>query len=359
MGSTVWLMVASKTSDAKRDLPGGPVPVVSPCQPTPLQEASNMTGCCCAVSYEVTAPLFWVLVHPQFCLCPPRVESLFHSFLWKAYNQIPLALKARFPGDSQSLCQIPNWEAWLGPCEDSEPSQWCKDFFSFIVLQSVGHPPGSYGIWFDRDCTTDTMSYLTLRFPLCLWTWGIFFCGFQCPPVDGCSTVSCNFGALADRDEHRCFYSAILNWNLRTISLIIRTLVGKVMFLLFNMSSRFVIAFFLRRKAKVKVTQLCLILCNPGQNSPGQNTRVGSRSLLQGIFPTQGLNPGLPYCRQILYQLSQQGRKCLWISWLFSLSCDFGAPQNEICHCFHCFPTYFPWSDGTGCHDLSFFNVDF
>ena len=32
----------------------------------------------------------------------------------------------------------PNWEAWLGPCEDSEPSQWCKDFFSFIVLQSVG-----------------------------------------------------------------------------------------------------------------------------------------------------------------------------------------------------------------------------
>ena len=253
----------------------------------------------------------------------------------------------------------PNWEAWLGPCEDSEPSQWCKDFFSFIVLQSVGHPPGSYGIWFDRDCTTDTMSYLTLRFPLCLWTWGIFFCGFQCPPVDGCSTVSCNSGALADRDEHRCFYSAILNWNLRTISLIIWTLVGKVMFLLFNMSSRFVIAFFLRRKAKVKVTQLCLILCNPGQNSPGQNTRVGSRSLLQGIFPTQGLNPGLPYCRQILYQMSQQGRKCLWISWLFSLSCDFGAPQNEICHCFHCFPTYFPWSDGTGCHDLSFFNVDF
>ena len=37
-----------------------------------------------------------------------------------------------------------------------------------------------------------------------------------------------------------------------------------------------------------------------------QNTGVGSLSLLQGIFPTQGLNPGLPYCRQILYQLSYQ-----------------------------------------------------
>ena len=42
-------------------------------------------------------------------------------------------------------------------------------------------------------------------------------------------------------------------------------------------------------------------------NSLGQNTGVGSLSLLQGIFPTQGLNPGLPHCRQILYQLSHKG----------------------------------------------------
>ena len=42
-------------------------------------------------------------------------------------------------------------------------------------------------------------------------------------------------------------------------------------------------------------------------NSPGQNTGVGSLSLLQGIFPTQGLNPGLPHCRKILYQLSDKG----------------------------------------------------
>ena len=42
-------------------------------------------------------------------------------------------------------------------------------------------------------------------------------------------------------------------------------------------------------------------------NSSGQNTGVGSLSLLQGIFPTQGLNPGLPHCRQILYQLSHKG----------------------------------------------------
>ena len=42
-------------------------------------------------------------------------------------------------------------------------------------------------------------------------------------------------------------------------------------------------------------------------NSPGQNTGVSSLSLLQRIFPTQGSNPGLPHCRQILYQLSHQG----------------------------------------------------
>ena len=39
--------------------------------------------------------------------------------------------------------------------------------------------------------------------------------------------------------------------------------------------------------------------------SPGKNTGVGSLSLLQGIFPTQGLNPGLLYGGQILYHLSQ------------------------------------------------------
>ena len=67
------------------------------------------------------------------------------------------------------------------------------------------------------------------------------------------------------------------------------------------------------KKCKVKVAQLCLTLCNPmdhsPQNSPGQNTGVGSLSLLQGIFPNPGLNPGLPHCGRILYQLSHT-QKC-------------------------------------------------
>ena len=42
-------------------------------------------------------------------------------------------------------------------------------------------------------------------------------------------------------------------------------------------------------------------------NSPGQNTGVDRLSLLQGIFPTQGSNPGLLHCRWILYELSHKG----------------------------------------------------
>ena len=51
---------------------------------------------------------------------------------------------------------------------------------------------------------------------------------------------------------------------------------------------------------------------------------------------------------------------CLLISRLQSPSCgDFAAPSKNVSHCFHCFPIYLPWSDGTGCHDLSFLNVEF
>ena len=38
---------------------------------------------------------------------------------------------------------------------------------------------------------------------------------------------------------------------------------------------------------------------------------------------------------------------------------DIGAKKNQVCHCFHCFPIYLPWSDGTRCHDLTFLNIEF
>ena len=51
-------------------------------------------------------------------------------------------------------------------------------------------------------------------------------------------------------------------------------------------------------------------------NSPGQNTGVGSLSLLQGIFLTREYNRGLLHCRQILYQLSHQRSPGAWSNWL-------------------------------------------
>ena len=85
----------------------------------------------------------------------------------------------------------------------------------------------------------------------------------------------------------------------KTRTLTSQTFVGKVMSLLFNMLSRLVIAFLLRSKRFL-------------------------------------------------------------ISWLQSPSAVILEPKKmKVSHCFHCFPIYFPWSDGTRCHDLSFFNVEF
>jgi len=60
-----------------------------------------------------------------------------------------------------------------------------------------------------------------------------------------------------------------------------------------------------------------------------QNTGVGSLSLLQGIFPTQGSNPSLPHCGQILYQLSHKGspRILEWVAYPFSSGSS--QPRNR------------------------------
>jgi len=71
------------------------------------------------------------------------------------------------------------------------------------------------------------------------------------------------------------------------------------------------------------VAQSCLTLCDPMDCSqsvssvrgdfPSKNTGVGCHALLQEISPTQGLNPGLSHCRQILYHLSHKGSPCVCI----------------------------------------------
>ena len=84
----------------------------------------------------------------------------------------------------------------------------------------------------------------------------------------------------------------------------------------------------------VKITQSCPTLFDPHElystwTSPGQNIGMGSLSLLQGIFPTQGSNPDLLHCRQILYQLSHKGspRILEWVAYPFSRGSS--QPRNR------------------------------
>ena len=90
----------------------------------------------------------------------------------------------------------------------------------------------------------------------------------------------------------------------------------------------------LLKSVKVVVTQLGLTLCNPWTiatrlfcpwDLPGKNTRVGSHSLLKGIFWTQRSNPGLLHCRWILYHLSHQGSPRI----LKRVACPFSRGSSQ------------------------------
>ena len=94
------------------------------------------------------------------------------------------------------------------------------------------------------------------------------------------------------------------------------------------------IVFVERKKVKVKVLSHSLGphgLCSPW-NSPGQNTGMGSVTLLQGTFPTQGLNSGLLHCRRSLYQLSHKGSPKIleWVSYPFSRASFCSRNQTMV-----------------------------
>ena len=106
------------------------------------------------------------------------------------------------------------------------------------------------------------------------------------------------------------------------------------------------------------VAQSCLTLCDPMDcsppgfsvhgDSPGKSTGVGCHALLQGIFPTQGSNPGLPHCRWILYRLSHQGSPHLFSrrnkKEVLASFCS-SAPAGYICKLKSCTSSW--------CSDLS------
>ena len=90
-------------------------------------------------------------------------------------------------------------------------------------------------------------------------------------------------------------------------------------------------------RSEVKWSKCCSVMSDSLQphelyspkNSPGQNTGVGNLSLIQGIFPTQQSNPGLPHCRRILYQLSHQGSPRILERVAYPFSSGSSQPRNQ------------------------------
>ena len=109
-------------------------------------------------------------------------------------------------------------------------------------------------------------------------------------PYSSKALILCHSAFFMVQLSHACMTPG------KTIVLAIQTFVSQIMSLLFNMLSRFVIAFLPRSK-------------------------------------------------------------CLNFVAAVTIFSDFGAQENKVCHCFHCFYIYLPWSDGTRCHDLSFLNI--
>ena len=114
---SVWFSATSKGTHAKGHLPGllllVPLsPRQAPADPPP-RETPPLAGRSGSVSYGVTAAQFpWVFVLTRFCLSPLRMESLFHTVLWKTCNHILLALESDFLGIPRPFAGFADLEAW-------------------------------------------------------------------------------------------------------------------------------------------------------------------------------------------------------------------------------------------------------
>ena len=173
------------------------VPAVSHSYPPPTSAGDPPTpvGRSSSVSHRVTAPSCWVPMHTAPCVQPPRVESPLPPVLSKSFNQILLALKVRFSGNSFPRCQTPRL---VSPTWGPEPSLQWVDLCGTTVLQFVGHPRSGHGTWFHCDCTTPIISLQPLP---CPWMWGVFLGEFQCLPVNDYPAGSCDSDALARGSE--------------------------------------------------------------------------------------------------------------------------------------------------------------
>ena len=174
------------------------------------RDPPTLAGSFGSVSCEVTAP-FLCLGTCKVLFVPSKTGVCFPQ----SYGS--LVIKSCWPSWSDSLgipspfVRSPGWGAWCGVLNlhNGGRTSLVLLFSSLWVTQLAG-----MGLDF------------IMIVPLLLSCCGFFFVfgcrvpfldGFWHPPMDGCSTASCDFGALTGGDEHTVFYSAILNWNLQNL----------------------------------------------------------------------------------------------------------------------------------------------
>ena len=204
--------------------------------------------------------------------------------------------------------RLPSPSPSPGVCSNSWPlSQWCHPTISssvipFSCLQSF---PASESfqvsqLFASGGQSTGTSVSLSV-FPMNIEDWfPLGLTGLISLRFKGLSRVFSN--TAVQKHQYSAFFMVQLSYlymtNRKTIPLTRWTFVGKVVSLLFNMLSKLV------------------------------------------SFPSKG---------QASFNLMAAVTICT----------DFAAQENKVCHCYHCFPIYLPWSDGTGYHDLSFLNAEF
>ena len=110
-----------------------------------------------------------ILSSESWCMqdlaCALQDWSLFPPVLWKSYNQIPLAFKVRFPGDSQSLCWIPR----LGSLtEDLHKPRLQKNQQMHFMSQYLKRKKSSFRFWLNFKCLS-TFEFTVFMFLQQIW----------------------------------------------------------------------------------------------------------------------------------------------------------------------------------------------
>ena len=209
LGSTGCMvgLTSKRLTPARLTAASVPVPMVSPCWPRPSQENLSSTNKDILIQSPVGSLL---LSSGSWCMQDFVCELQDWSLCFPQSCGSPI-IKFHWPSRSDSLrisspfVRSPGWEAWC----------WVQNLHnggrtSLVLLFSRLWVSHLVGMGFDFIMIVPLLPSPSGFFVTGHWV--SFFGGFQHSPVNGCSEDNCNFGALAEGDEHMSF-SVILNWK--------------------------------------------------------------------------------------------------------------------------------------------------